>query len=574
MSYWDKVTRERIARRRLLKSGAAFSLGAAALALVGCGDDDDSNGGDGGGTPSSPATGALSSPTAVQGEPKPGGSFVMQNSGYHNGLLLARPTASTSTISGLVHSGLLAFTFGQPPSNGVDVEFEPDLAEGLPEQPDELTYVYTLRQAQFHDGKTVTAEDVRYSFERYASPESSRASAYTWLDQVQAPDAQTVVVKSKLPFADGVGSLAPHNDAFIMSKEFEEGPDVANMMMGSGPFMWVSDTAPVQTVLKKNPNYHLDGLPYLDEVTVLGQSDPAKQVADFASGQVDLTYWQSEEQRDEMLRARPDAVHWSYPNPSNTFRMRTDQAPFNDVRVRQTLSMAIDRQKVREAVAKGEGEDDMYVVSHTFGPGLGLKPPGELKAAKNFTHDVQTAKQLLEAVGVDLPLRFPVAHWDISITGPSVPDTATLTQAMWAAAGIAEVDIRVVDLATYSSTVARGDYEGGYFGPVGNPPVFGTYFHTRFWSPPEGVTAPTINTSHVNDQELSGLLDKQNQQLDFDERKQTLLEIQELMAEQMYEIPYNTYSLNYFTNPKMVNLVVPYYRYAGSANYVKYWGLS
>src|SRR5207244_13136384 len=104
-------------------------------------------------------------------------------------------------------------------------DVEPDLAEALPEQPDQQTFVFKLRDAKFHNGRAVTSEDIKYSFERYAFWEKSGfKSRYAWLDRVETPDPKTAVIKTKTPYADAIRSMAARFESLIFAKEHEKGP--------------------------------------------------------------------------------------------------------------------------------------------------------------------------------------------------------------------------------------------------------------------------------------------------------------------------------------------------------------
>src|SRR5206468_3207283 len=118
------------------------------------------------------------------------------------------------------------------------------------------SYVFKITPGvKFHNGHVMTSEDVKYSLDRYVSwDKSAFRDSYSWLDKVEITDAATVVVKTKYPFADAVQALAVYNDPFIMAKEFEESPEVAQKQMGSGPFLWADTQAPVSTTFRRNPD--------------------------------------------------------------------------------------------------------------------------------------------------------------------------------------------------------------------------------------------------------------------------------------------------------------------------------
>ena len=393
-NYWMKTLVTRRRALRVAAGGAAFG----ALSLVGCGGGSDSGGGGGeikdiGNVP------RVTEEDSKKG--KPGGRLVIQPTGYATTLVLATTNNnSTAGLAGFTHSGLLSLKNGRPIVDGSDVSVQPDLAVALPERPDQMTYIFKLNDARFHNGRTVTSEDVKYSLERYAfAADSAYKQNWTWLDKVENPDAKTVVVKTKAPYADAIGALAGYSDGFIMAKEHEESAEAKNKLMGSGPFIFVNTESPVITRFKKNPDYFMKPYPYLDEIHMLGNADFAKRYADFAAKNNHVTYWHAADERDQLRQARPDAKLFQHQYAGYNVVMRTDQAPFKDERVRQALSMAIDRKALREATSKGEGEPDQ-AFSWTIKT-WGFRKPAELgAAAKYWNLDVQTAKQLMSAAGV------------------------------------------------------------------------------------------------------------------------------------------------------------------------------
>jgi peptide/nickel transport system substrate-binding protein len=539
-----------------------LAAGNSALVLAGCSSSTKS------------ASQTVSSNQAVDStKGKPGGTFVVQTSGYHGGLaLVTRTSAAGNSLDGLAHSGLLRFRYGRPVVDPFDISVEPDLSQALPEQPDDLSYIFRLRPAQFHNGRTVTADDVKYSYDRYAFADVSvRKSTWDWLDRVETPDPQSVVVKTKRPYADALQAMGAYGDGFIMAKEFEESPDSPSRLLGSGPFLFDSDVAPVSTTFRKNPGYWAAPYPYFDKVVVLGTNDPAKQVADFSSKQVHMTYWFSEEPRDQIKASRPDAVAWSYPKPAVQLFMRTDVPPFNDKRVRQALSMSVDRKKIREAVSKGEGEGDqvLSIANRAFG----FRKPQDLGApAKYWNYDPAAARQLLSAAGVKTPIETVLNHWDAAVTGQAMVDHATLVAATWSELGIASVKDNTQTAGQYFGTTAIGNYEGMGLVPGLQNVALGKNIKDNFYSPADGVVKPpTINTGHVTDTTLNGLLDRQLTQLDFNERKKTLQSIEELIAEEMYRVVFSTYTTTMFTDPSVRNDQLGYFSYGGSYNYMQFW---
>lgn len=564
-SYW---TRRAMSRREALRAAALSGGGLGALALAGCSS---------GRKPAGKVTPAAQVATAVDpASGKPGGKLTMQAQADAGGLVLVKTNNNLiHQLASFTHSGLLGFKDGRPGVDGTDPSVEPDLAQTMPEQPDQLSYVFKLRQAKFQSGRPVTAEDVKYSYERLAfGNDSAYKSTWTWLDRVETPDAQTAVVKTKASYADALGSMGARFSGFILAREFEEGPEAANKLMGSGPFLFVERQAPVVTRFRRNPEYFQKPYPYFDEIELLGMSDSAKRVADFIGRKTHVTYWHAEEERDQIKRARPDALVFPYNNTAFHLVPRSDQPPFNDKRVRQALSLAIDRKAIRQAVSKGEGEPDQtfsWVVK-----AWGFRKPSELgDAAKYWNYDPQTAKQLLSAAGVTLPIETNMYHWDATVIGQTLVDTATLIQSQWRSLGIANVKDVTQTFAQYSTSTNVGNFDGMYLGPTGgrgaNSPDPGITMRSVFWSPPEGVKVPTTNNGHVNNPTLSALLDKQLAQLNLDERRQTFRQMEAITAEEQYDIVMSTYAITWFADPSVKDMQMPIFAVNGTVAYVKYW---
>lgn len=576
-SYWDRVLNQRVTRRRAIGATGALTASAAFLAACGGDDDDDAPSGGSGGS-SSGSSGSSSSggsgSAASSGDPVAGGRLIVQPTGYANTLVLVTSrNNSTAQLAGYTHSGLLQMANGRPIVSGYDVTVEPDLAMAMPEQPDDLTYIFKLHPARFHNGRDVTAEDVQWSLLRYAKDEDSAyQNIWNWLDTVEAPDPQTVVVKTNQPYADAIGSLSGRSDGFIMAREHEESEAATTQLMGSGAFLFENTEAPVISRFKRNPDYFKAPLPYFDEVHHLGTADFAKRFADFSSGNVDVTYWHAAEERDQIEAARPDAHKFEWFYAGYNVIMRVDQDPFTDERVRRALSMAIDRQALRDATGGGEGEDDQ-AFSWTIET-WGFRKPADLgEAAKYWEYNVAEAQKMLAAANAE-GFKTKMAHWDPSVIGQAYVDQAVLIQTQWKNNLGIEVEDVSQQFAPLFSTAVAGNYDGTYFFPGGGGVISeapGIAFRNGVWSPPEGVTAPTQNSGHINDPELSAAADKQSTQLNLDERKETFKIMEEIMANKMYRLTTSTFSTTYFANETLQDCQMPITATNSALAGVKYW---
>ena len=397
MNYWTDPKRGRLTRRRALGGGAGFALGASSLALVGCGDDDDEDdsGSDNGGT-----TPGVSSPAA--GTPKAGGTL--------RGLTIISqsldPHRTTATISfGRIYSKLMRFSTSEPGRT------EGDLAATLPEvAPDGVTVTFKIRpEAKWQNrapvnGRAVTAEDVKLSFDRIKDPVtiSPRAGLYANVQSITVIDTQTVQFKLKVPQAD---LFAIMSDLFmdVLPKEISSrGLDAIKGpadVIGSGPYELASFSAAEKLSLKRRSDGHwrpntawLDGYEYIHQTDAQQLSNALRaNQADSAGLPVDIASAFEGNPQFTITQA-PSAI-------KECFIINHRKDRYKDPKVRLALSRAINRQLIYETVYAGGGSPSGPMT--TAGPFWALTPE-ELKQLPGYgdrATEIKEAKALLSAAG-------------------------------------------------------------------------------------------------------------------------------------------------------------------------------
>ena len=262
----------------------------------------------------------------------------------------------------LTYNRLLRYPFTDEARDNKDLTLKGDLAESWEGSADFKTWTFKLRQGvKWHNvpplkGRELVAEDVKYAYEAYAK-EGVQSFTFQEIDGMETPDKYTLRIHLKTP-----NTMFPQNVAepvaVIFAREvLEEDGDLKKRLIGTGPFILKENERKVRAVLVRNPDYFEKGFPYLDEYRILSTPDSATRRAAFRTGQSDWVGLQSLSDVEGILKTNPTAVV-----QENTtlftglgLALSQDKPPFNDVRVRRAMSMAIDRQKQVDTVYEGHG---------------------------------------------------------------------------------------------------------------------------------------------------------------------------------------------------------------------------
>jgi peptide/nickel transport system substrate-binding protein len=273
-----------------------------------------------------------------------------------------------------------------------------DVADSWEVRDEGRTYVFHLhRGIRFHNGSPLGAADVKASFDRVREPPpgvvSARKALYEDVASIDAPDDRTVVFRLKQPNAAMLTLLASPWNCIYSSKLLKENPDYpAGIVMGSGPFRFVQYVRGSKWVGRRFEGYFRSGLPYLDgfEAYVLSN---AGLMSAIQGGQVMVEFRGiSPAQRDALKHAMGERIKFQeIPRLANfQLAFNTTRKPFDDVRVRRALSMAIDRwafeQQLRRTTVAG-------LVGGLLRPGYPMaRSAEELERFPGFSRDATLAK--------------------------------------------------------------------------------------------------------------------------------------------------------------------------------------
>lgn len=294
-----------------------------------------------------------------------------------------------STVANSVFEGLMERT--------LDLELKPGLAESY-EYLDDKTLEFKLREGvEFHNGEPFNAEAVKFSFDRLLGEEGQKGpqySNYTSIESVEVIDDYTVQMHLKNPDPVLLTKLAGYGAVIVPPKYVqEEGDENFNTNpVGTGPFKMTEYKRDQTIVLEKNENYWQDGLPKLDKVTFKVIPEASTRLAELQTGKIDIMKRVEVAQADsvknnnflELMEVGTPTVY--------SLRFDTAEEPVDDVRVRQAINYAIDKQAILDEILGGYGTlISTFQSELSFGNNPDLEP---------YPYDPEKAKQLLEEAGV------------------------------------------------------------------------------------------------------------------------------------------------------------------------------
>jgi peptide/nickel transport system substrate-binding protein len=472
-----------ITRRSAIRSalGAGVAVGGSGL-LAACGGGDDDG--------------------PAQGKPQRGGRLRVGQIGGGASETLD-PHAGVNTIDASRAGNLFDRLVRLRP----DMTYELELAESFEPNKDASAWTVRLRDGvTFHDGKSLTADDLIYNLKRIGAPKSAFGGASVTnlihLDRVKKLDERTVIMPLKRPNAE----LPDFFTIFYMAI-VPEGADNPKKPVGTGPFRYVSFKPGQNSLFERNPDYWKPDRPYLSELEIQSIPDEGARLNALLGGQLDcidfLSFANAKEQKGS---GRIDVLE-SAPTNCVPMTMAVDLDQFKDVRVRQAFRLIADREALLSSAQLGFGD----VGNDLIGRGL----PFYNTDLPQREQDIDQAKSLLRAAGAD----------NLEIT-------------LWSS----KAAVGMLESATVFAEQAK---QAGVKVNVNNGPA-DTYYSDKYLKVPFAQTQwPTqpinqfiaqalvpgaiYNETHWDRQSFTDLFVKTIGELDEDERRRGYFDLQEIL---------------------------------------------
>ena len=488
------------------------------------------------------AVGAIAHPVGSRAQaPKRGGTLTIRAWDPPHFDPYISISYKTQVLYSFTHSRLLKHKAGPSVTPGT-FQIEGDLAESW-SQPNDTTYVFNLRKGiRWHakppvNGRELTAEDVVYSIERFRStPGNANALMLASVDKVEALDRYTVRFTLKEPFAWLLDMLANPMAIPIIAREcVEKFGDLKKpeALVGTGPWMLGRYDQNVASRLVRNPAYFLPGLPHIENVNLMVDEDNGSRMSAFLAGRYDLGWefpgiinrsdWL--QIKDNVMKRRSLQTAEFPENVMSRIYMRTDKAPFSDVRVRRAMSLAVNRQRIIDTVLEGVGVINPPVPAALKDWTLPISQLGD--AARYYRYDPGEAKRLLAEAGY--ANGFPATVDFTTYGSNTLVDSAQLILKDLKDVGI-DAKLNQKEYGAYVSTAVYGKYDSMAFGP-----------QTPYLDPDNFLFGPYTpghlrNISHSNDPVAADMLIRQRRTLNAAKRRELVHEIQRYVAGQQYYI--------------------------------------
>ena len=323
---------------------------------------------------------------------------VAQQTDLTIGLQLEPPHLDpTSAAAGAIDSVLYANVFEGLTRFGPDGSVGPGLATSWEISEDGLTYTFTLAEGvKFHDGTTFDAEDVKFSLDRARAEDSANAqkALFAGISEVTVVDPQTVEVTLSAPDGNFLFNLA-WGDAVIVAPESIE--NIKTTPIGTGAFMFDNWVQGDRIDLVRNEEYW--GAPaYLDSATFKFISDPTAAFAAMMAEDLDAFYAFPAPENLPQFDADPRfKVIVGSTEGETILAMNNKMPPFDDVRVREAVAHAINRQEIIDGALFGYGSP----IGTHFAP----HHPDYVDLTDISEYDPEKSKALLEEAGIETPIQ-------------------------------------------------------------------------------------------------------------------------------------------------------------------------
>jgi peptide/nickel transport system substrate-binding protein len=433
-----------------------------------------------------------------------------------------------------------------------------DVASEWKVAPDGLTYTFKIRQdVKFHDGSTLTAADVKATYDKIAFPpagvRSARKGSYAAIQRVEAPDPATVVFKLKYPSASLLNNLASPWNVIYPKQYLDKDPNYFKThVVGSGPFKFKSYTPGATFEGERNPDYFVKDRPYLDGYKFFISTETSVRAAAIRSGRAYIEFRDLPGAEVETIKKQlGDKISVQEVSATGWWGIALNDSvkPFTDVRVRKALTLGLDRYTGGRVLFPLTGLRD---VGGPMRPGTEWAlMPAELERLPGFGRDMEKnrteARRLLAEAGYPNGFKLVLKNRNVKLP---YQDFAVFAIQEWKKIGV-EAENRPLETAAW---FADGR-DTGNFEAIVNPGV-------EYMDDPDIMLVRYVfgdpgNWGRINDPVIGDLYSRQARAIDPAERRAAIIELQKRVLANAYYLPGLWWTRRVVHWTKVKNYVAP-----------------
>jgi peptide/nickel transport system substrate-binding protein len=411
----------------------------------------------------------------------------------------------------------------------------PSLAESWSQSADGLTYEFVLRKGVlFHNGQPLTAEDVKFSFERYRGAGARPLKEKVKAVMIVAPDRIRFVLREPWPDFLAFYATPATGAAWIVPKKYVEQVGDAGFLkhpIGAGPYKFVSHQPGVELILEAHEKYWRK-TPSVKRLVMKAVPEEATRLAMLKRGEADIAYLLSgplaeEAKRTPQLRLIPSGGQWV---PAVCMLDQFDaKSPWRDVRVRLAASHAIDRKAIADAGTLGASPPAGSIIPPAIEFALRVEPP---------PYDPAKARQLLKEAG------YPNGFDAGEMTGTvQFAADAEAVLGYFAAVGI-RARLRTMERATWQSAWRDKKLKNLVLCGAGGYGNAATRIENFF------ITGGTFSYGGYPD--IDEMFQQQARELDRTKRQALLDRIQQLASDRVIYVPIYAQTFNNGVGPRVL----------------------
>ena len=421
----------------------------------------------------------------------------------------------SSNVMVQIYEGLLTL--------GEDGKIQPLLAEKY-EQPDESTYVFTLKKGvKFHNGEEMKASDVVFSLKRaIEAPNVKHLFNTIDIKSVVAKDDYTVEFKLLSPYSGILGSLC-HPGAFIVNEKAvkDAGDNYKLNPVGTGPLKFVSWQKANNIMLERFEDYHGTKVAY-KSVNLRVIPEPTNRTIELESGGVDISYDIAENDISKVEGNNELKLLRSLDYGTTYLGFNCSKAPFDNQKVREAISYAIDMESIIKAVYLGVGKT-------ATGPMPSTLQYSIADSLKVKTRDIEKAKALLKEAGFESGFQTTLSTNE----NKGRTDMATAIKQQLSEIGI-DVKINVLEWSAFNDLLKNGQQDMFEIAWIADSSDPDTFMYPCFHSSAKGEGG---NYAYVNDKQLDEYLEKARSEQNVETRADLYKKAQERVMETAVWIP-------------------------------------